>query len=78
MAPPAILFKGRSLIIEKTLDTHSTSGSFSVSKAARHNSELQGARVLPQWLRNWRTPDVLLRLLSPIALLMLWELASQA
>ena len=42
----------------------------------RHNSELQGARVLPQWLRNWRTPDVLLRLLSPIALLMLWELAS--
>jgi len=65
-------------MIEKTLDTHSTSGSFSVSKAARHNDELQGAsRVLPHWLRNWRTPDVLLRLLSPIALLMLWELASQ-
>jgi sulfonate transport system permease protein len=61
---------------EKTLDTQSPGSSF---WAARHTGELQGAsRLLPLWLRNWRTPDVLLRLLSPIALLLLWELASQA
>lgn len=64
---------------EKTFDTSSASSSFSVTKAARHTGELQGAsRLLPHWLRNWRTPEVLLRLLSPIALLLLWELASQA
>jgi sulfonate transport system permease protein len=64
---------------EKTFDTQSTRGSFSVNKAARHTGELQRAsRLLPNWLRNWRTPEVLLRLLSPIALLLLWELASQA
>ena len=63
---------------EKTFDTQSATGSFSVNKAARHRGELQGAsRLLPHWLRNWRTPEVLLRLLSPIALLLLWELASQ-
>ena len=64
---------------EKTFDTSSASSSFSVTKAARHVDELQGAsKLLPNWLRNWRTPEVLLRLLSPIALLLLWELASQA
>ena len=64
---------------EKTFDTPNASSSFSVTKAARHTGELQGAsKLLPNWLRNWRTPEVLLRLLSPIALLLLWELASQA
>lgn len=64
---------------EKTFDTQSPGSSFSVNKAARHPRDLQGAsRHIPQWLRNWRTPEVLLRLLSPIALLLLWELASQA
>ncbi|WP_419710271.1 ABC transporter permease [Pseudomonas sp. NFX224] len=64
---------------EKTFDTSSASSSFSVTKAARHPGELQGAsKLLPNGLRNWRTPEVLLRLLSPIALLLLWELASQA
>jgi len=63
---------------EKTFDTQSATGSFSVNKAARYRGELQGAsRLLPHWLRNWRTPEFLLRLLSPIALLLLWELASQ-
>ncbi|MGX0890738.1 sulfonate transport system permease protein [Pseudomonas sp. ADAK2 TE3594] len=59
---------------EKTFDTQSTSSSFSVSKAI----ENQGAsKLIPGWLHNWRTPEVFLRLLSPIALLLLWELASQ-
>ncbi|RON19316.1 ABC transporter permease [Pseudomonas frederiksbergensis] len=59
---------------EKTFDTQSTSSSFSVSKAV----ESQGAsKLIPDWLHNWRTPEVFLRLLSPIALLLLWELASQ-
>ncbi|MCY1259015.1 putative aliphatic sulfonates transport permease protein SsuC [compost metagenome] len=64
---------------EKTFDTSSASSSFSVNKAARHAGKSQGvSRLLPDWLRNWRTPEVLLRLLSPIALLLIWELASQA
>jgi len=59
---------------EKTFDTQSTSSSFSVSKAV----ENRGAwKLIPGWLHNWRTPEVLLRLLSPVALLLLWELASQ-
>lgn len=59
---------------EKTFDTQSTGSSFSVSKAV----ESRGASTLiPGWLHNWRTPEVFLRLLSPIALLLLWELASQ-
>lgn len=63
---------------EKTFDTPSAASSFSVNKAARHDGALQGpSRLIPQWLRNWRTPEVFLRLLSPIALLLLWELASQ-
>jgi sulfonate transport system permease protein len=64
---------------EKTFDTQSTSGSFSVDKAARLTGDVQGgSRLIPHWLHNWRTPEVLLRLISPIALLLLWELASQA
>ncbi|KAA0981778.1 ABC transporter permease [Pseudomonas sp. ANT_J12] len=59
---------------EKTFDTQSASSSFSVSKAV---DRPEASRLLPNWLRNWRTPEVLLRLLSPIALLLLWELASQ-
>lgn len=63
---------------EKTFDTPSAGSSFSVNKVARHDGVLQGpSRLIPQWVRNWRTPEVLLRLLSPIALLLLWELASQ-
>lgn len=63
---------------EKSFDTQSASSSFSVDKAARLTVDLQGAsRLVPNWLRNWRTPEVLLRLVSPIALLLLWELASQ-
>jgi sulfonate transport system permease protein len=59
---------------EKTFDTPSASSSFSVDKAADN----QGAsRLIPGWLRTWRTPEVFLRLLSPIALLCIWELASQ-
>ncbi|WP_207281959.1 ABC transporter permease [Pseudomonas sp. FW300-N2F2] len=59
---------------EKTFDTQSTSSSFSVSKAV----DSRGAsKLIPGWLHNWRTPEVLLRLLSPVALLLLWELASQ-
>jgi sulfonate transport system permease protein len=78
MAPLAMFFEEGSLMTEKTFDTQSTNGSFSVNKAVRHRGELQGAsRLLPHWLRNWQTPEVLLRLLSPIALLLLWELASQ-
>jgi sulfonate transport system permease protein len=64
---------------EKSFDAQSASGSFSVNKAIRLTGDLQGASTLiPNWLRNWRTPEVLLRLVSPIALLLLWELASQA
>ncbi|RON47600.1 ABC transporter permease [Pseudomonas frederiksbergensis] len=59
---------------EKTFDTQSASSSFSVDKAV---DRPDASRLLPNWLRNWRTPEVLLRLLSPIALLLLWELASQ-
>ncbi|SFB46501.1 sulfonate transport system permease protein [Pseudomonas sp. NFIX10] len=59
---------------EKTFDTQRTSSSFSVSKAV----ESRGAwKLIPGWLHTWRTPEVLLRLLSPVALLLLWELASQ-
>jgi sulfonate transport system permease protein len=64
---------------EKTFDTPSASRSFSVDKAARLTRDpLEASRLTPNWLRNWRTPEALLRLLSPIALLLLWELASQA
>ncbi|MBK5417529.1 ABC transporter permease [Pseudomonas sp. TH31] len=59
---------------EKTFDAQSASSSFSVNKAVDSQS---ASRLLPNWLRNWRTPEVFLRLLSPIALLLLWELASQ-
>jgi len=53
-------------------------GSFSVDKAARIQGEPEGvSRLIPLWLRNWRTPEVLLRLLSPIVLLLAWELASE-
>ncbi|EJM21762.1 ABC-type nitrate/sulfonate/bicarbonate transport system, permease component [Pseudomonas sp. GM18] len=63
---------------EKTFDTPSASSSFSVDKAVRLTGDSQGAaRLLPDWLRHWRTPEALLRLISPIALLLLWELASQ-
>ncbi|MHC8380203.1 ABC transporter permease [Pseudomonas sp. LB3P14] len=63
---------------EKSFHTPSASSSFSVNKAIRLSSDLQGAsKLIPNWLRNWRTPEVLLRLVSPIALLLLWELASQ-
>ncbi|MBO0497060.1 ABC transporter permease [Pseudomonas sp. Marseille-Q1929] len=34
--------------------------------------------VQPTGTRRWRTPDAVLRLLSPVVLLLLWELASQA
>ena len=34
--------------------------------------------VQPIGTRRWRTPDAVLRLLSPLMLLLLWELASQA
>ena len=34
--------------------------------------------VQPTAQRRWRTPDAVLRLLSPVVLLLLWELASQA
>ncbi|RON49902.1 ABC transporter permease [Pseudomonas frederiksbergensis] len=59
---------------EKTFDTKSASSSFSVDKAV---DRPDASRLIPDWLRNWRTPEVFLRLLSPIALLLLWELASQ-
>ena len=52
--------------------------SFSVDKAARFQGEPDGvSRLIPLWLRNWRTPEVLLRLVSPIVLLLVWELASE-
>jgi sulfonate transport system permease protein len=63
---------------EKTADTASSGSSFSVDKAVRPTDRSRAARLLPAWLLNWRTPDVFLRLLSPVALLLLWELASQA
>ncbi|MGE8143739.1 ABC transporter permease [Pseudomonas frederiksbergensis] len=59
---------------EKTFDTQSASSSVSVDKAV---DRPDASRLIPDWLRNWRTPEVFLRLLSPIALLLLWELASQ-
>ncbi|KOY00677.1 ABC transporter permease [Pseudomonas nunensis] len=59
---------------EKTFDTPSASSSFSVNKAI---DSPRASRLIPNWLSNWRTPEVFLRLLSPIALLLLWELASQ-
>jgi len=58
---------------EKTLNT----SSFSVNKAARLTGDEGASRLIPNWIRNWRTPDVLLRLVSPIVLLLLWELASE-
>ena len=33
--------------------------------------------VQPHSARKWRIPDALLRLVSPLVLLLLWELASQ-
>ncbi|WP_191488091.1 ABC transporter permease [Pseudomonas sp. FEN] len=52
--------------------------SFSVDKAACLQGKPGGvSRLIPLWLRNWRTPEVLLRLLSPIVLLLVWELASE-
>jgi sulfonate transport system permease protein len=63
---------------EKISDARSASRSFSVNKAARNEGALPGgAGLIPHWLRNWQTPEALLRLLSPVALLLLWELASQ-
>lgn len=59
---------------EKTFDTPSASSSFSVNKAI---DSPRASRLIPNWLSNWRTPEVFLRLLSPIALLLVWELASQ-
>ncbi|QJI38492.1 ABC transporter permease [Pseudomonas sp. ADAK13] len=56
---------------EKSLNA----SSFSVDKAEGHAGV--ASRLTPRWLRNWRTPDVLLRLVSPIVLLLLWELASE-
>lgn len=59
---------------EKSLNA----SSFSVDKVARLQGELEGvSRLIPVWLRNWRTPEVLLRLVSPIVLLLAWELASE-
>lgn len=56
---------------EKSLNA----SSFSVDKAEGQAGV--AFRLIPRWLRNWRTPDVLLRLVSPIVLLLLWELASE-
>lgn len=56
---------------EKSLNAHS----FSVNKP--QGPPGAASRGVQQWLRNWRTPDALLRLVSPIVLLLLWELASQ-
>ncbi|AMW84177.1 ABC transporter permease [Pseudomonas sp. TH34] len=56
---------------EKSLNA----SSFSVDKA--EDQAGVASRLIPRWLRNWRTPDVLLRLVSPIVLLLLWELASE-
>ncbi|MGY2397545.1 ABC transporter permease [Pseudomonas sp. SDO5271_S396] len=57
---------------EKSLNA----SSFSVDKVEGQTGA--ATQLLPLWLRNWRTPDVLLRLISPLVLLLLWELASQA
>ncbi|OPA84522.1 ABC transporter permease [Pseudomonas fluorescens] len=56
---------------EKSLNA----SSFSINKVETQPGV--AARLLPGWLRNWRTPDVLLRLISPVVLLLLWELASE-
>ena len=65
-----VLDKEGSLMTEKNFETQSAS-SFSVDKAARRTDDLLDAsRLTPHWVRNWRTPEVLLRLLSPIALLL--------
>jgi len=59
---------------EKSLNA----SSFSVDKVARLQGGPEGvSRLIPVWLRNWRTPEVLLRLVSPIVLLLAWELASE-
>ncbi|RRV10212.1 ABC transporter permease [Pseudomonas sp. v388] len=55
---------------EKSLDNASLAGTFSIDKPARPAGG-SAAR------RNGRIPDAVLRLLSPVALLLLWELASQ-
>ncbi|NWD24483.1 ABC transporter permease [Pseudomonas yamanorum] len=56
---------------EKSLNA----SSFSVDKAEGQAGV--ASRLIPRWLHNWRTPEVLLRLVSPIVLLLLWELASE-
>ncbi|KAA5843719.1 ABC transporter permease [Pseudomonas chlororaphis] len=63
---------------DKTFETPGASSSFSVDKAVRRGGAGQGgAQWIPPWLRTWRTPEALLRLISPIVLLLLWELASR-
>lgn len=63
---------------DKIFETPGTSSSFFVEKTVRLNAARQGAsRLAPDWLRHWRTPEALLRLISPIVLLLLWELASR-
>ncbi|AJO79182.1 ABC transporter permease [Pseudomonas sp. MRSN 12121] len=63
---------------DKTFDPPSAASSFSIDKAPGLAGGGQGAaRWVPAWLRTWRTPEVLLRLISPIVLLLLWELASR-
>ncbi|WP_122666205.1 ABC transporter permease [Pseudomonas viridiflava] len=55
---------------EKTLDSHASEGGFLiVDKAPRVEASSRRGR--------WKAPDFAVRLLSPIALLLLWELASQ-
>lgn len=61
---------------DKTSADVSPSGSVTVSKVHRQIDELNPSKRLG-WLRNWQAPDLLLRLLSPLAILLLWELASQ-
>lgn len=57
---------------ETTLDPQrADAGFFTLSKAERVDPS-SGRQS-----KRWRTPDFLIRLLSPIALLLLWELASQ-
>jgi sulfonate transport system permease protein len=61
---------------ETTLDPQrADAGFFTVSKAEPVGS-LSGSRARTH--KRWRAPDFAMRLLSPIALLLLWELASQA
>ena len=45
---------------------------------ALHKRHLPLGRGLTAWAGRWKTPDFLLRLLSPLAILLLWELASRA